>query len=70
MFGQVKEMYYSKYTGAIYAWGVRLVLCGKPTTPEGLAELICGGKDIYITGFVFDSEGNLTEVRYDRAGDR
>lgn len=69
MYGQGIIMFYSKYTGTIYAQGVILLLCGKPTTPEGLAECICGGKDTYSPSFVYDAEGNLSEVRYDRTGD-
>lgn len=59
-------MFYSMYTGAIYAWGVKLVLCGKPTTPEGLAVRICGEKDAYRVSLVYDDAGKLAEVRYDR----
>lgn len=58
--------FYSRYTNKIYAWGVKLVLCGETVTPKKVAECLNCGKDMYSTCLVYDAKGNLSEVRYEK----
>lgn len=47
-------------------WGVKLYLCGKLASPEAVAKCIVRESETYMPDFVYDDDGNLDEVRYDR----
>ena len=62
-------MYYSKLLEDMYLWGVRIFICGKPATPESVAECICGGGNLFTASFMYGTDGNLSEIHYDLMGD-
>lgn len=54
----------------LYAWGVKLFICGKPATPAMVAEHIVREDEIYMPDFYFNDKGDLSEIRYDKITDR
>lgn len=47
-------------------WGVTLELCGRPTTPKAIATCMVREEEAYMPDFIYDEEGNLCELHYDR----
>lgn len=47
-------------------WGVTLELCGKPTTPKDIATCVVREEEAYMPDFIYDENGKLSELHYDR----
>lgn len=47
-------------------WGVELLLCGRPSTPDEVASLLVKEEAIYMPDFIYDEKGRLSELHYDR----
>ena len=61
-----RDEYLFKKLERLVDHGVRLLMNGKPTTPDRVARKMAGGDEFYEPGFTYSDEGNLSELNYVR----